>query len=249
MSDYKTTSATNDQSSSSSSGDSSDGSGAARDDPDMPFSGWVDTSRVHLPLAHHFNLADGGSNNIVAGLIRPVKVKHAEGVMRSFAENGNMYDPGKPVGTGGDDDVDDDADDYDDDDDEEEENDDDDDDDDDAHDNAAYADAHDTKVWLIPYIEGNEEAMAVYINNHLYFWKRWMDPNDEFHKTIPALVVDGAHRRFVTVKLQIVQMRANFLQPTMSIFEMVRAALFCRSAAFERITNKNTRSHTLPHAM
>ena len=106
-----------------------------------------------------------------------------------------------------------------------------------------------TQILVVPYIEDNDEAVAIYNNNPLFFWKRWFDVNDEFHKIIPALVVDGAHRRFVTVKLQIVQMRANFLQPTMSIFEIVRAALFCRSAAFERITNKNTRSHTLPHAM
>ena len=78
------------------------------------------------------------------------------------------------------------------------------------------------QIWVVPYIENNPEAVEVYLNNPLLFWKRWFDVNDEFHKIIPALVVDGAHRHFVSLELMLVQMSSNFLQPTISVYEMVR---------------------------
>ena len=98
-----------------------------------------------------------------------------------------------------------------------------------------------TQIWVVPHIEDNDEAVEVYNNNPLFFWKRWFDVNDEFHKTIPALVVDGAHRRYVSLSLNIVQLRCNFLQPTMSVYEMVRAALFVLTLVRQK--------HTPPHAM
>ena len=79
-----------------------------------------------------------------------------------------------------------------------------------------------TQILVVPYIEDNDEAVAIYNNNPLFFWKRWFDVNDEFHKIIPALVVDGAHRHFVSLELMLVQMSSNFLQPTISVYEMVR---------------------------
>ena len=102
------------------------------------------------------------------------------------------------------------------------------------------------QIWVVPYIEDNEEAVTVYLNNPLFLWKRWFDVNDEFHKTIPALVVDGAHRRFVSLNLCIVQLRCNFLQPTMSVYEMVRA-LFVLTLV--RLLTHYQQKHTLPHAM
>ena len=61
-----------------------------------------------------------------------------------------------------------------------------------------------TQILVVPYIEDNDEAVAIYNNNPLFFWKRWFDVNDEFHKIIPALVVDGAHRHFVSLELMLV---------------------------------------------
>ena len=104
-----------------------------------------------------------------------------------------------------------------------------------------------TQIWVVPHIEDNDEAVEVYNNNPLFFWKRWFDVNDEFHKTIPVLVADGAHRRYVSLKLCLVQMRSNFAQPIMSVYEMVRAALFVLSLG--RLLTHNQQKHTLPHAM
>jgi len=76
------------------------------DDGDLLFSAWIDTNRVHLPQPHHFRFAAGEEvKENLAGLIRPIKVKHAEGVRRAFVENGNKYDPARPVGTAGDNNV------------------------------------------------------------------------------------------------------------------------------------------------
>ena len=105
-------------------------------DPNMLYSAWIDTNRVHLPRSHHFNFGTDESKDHLdlGGLIRPVKVKHAEGLKRSFEEMGLKYDPAKPVGTGGDDNVDDDDDDKVEDDDDDVDDDDDDDDDDEVED-------------------------------------------------------------------------------------------------------------------
>ena len=76
------------------------------DDGDLLYSAWMDTNRIHLPQPHHFSFAaDEEVKGNLAGLIRPIKVKHAEGVRRAFVENGNKYDPARPVGTGGDNNV------------------------------------------------------------------------------------------------------------------------------------------------
>ena len=103
------------------------------------------------------------------------------------------------------------------------------------------------QIWVVPYIENDEAAVAVYLKSPLLFWKRWFDVDDDFHKSIPALVVDGAHRRYVSLSLSIVQLRCNFLQPTMSVYEMVRAALFVLSLV--RLLTHNQQKHTLPHAL
>ena len=103
------------------------------------------------------------------------------------------------------------------------------------------------QIWVVPYIENDEAAVAVYLKNPLLFWKRWFDVDDDFHKSIPALVVDGAHRRYVSLSLSIVQLRCNFLQPTMSVYEMVRAALFVLTLV--RLLTHYQQKHTPPHAM
>ena len=74
-------------------------------DPNMLYSAWIDTNRVQLPQSHHFSFGANEVKENLAGLIRPIKVKHAEGVRRAFVENGNKYDPARPVGTAGDNNV------------------------------------------------------------------------------------------------------------------------------------------------
>jgi hypothetical protein len=76
------------------------------------------------------------------------------------------------------------------------------------------------QVLVVPWIEDNPEAIACYLDSPAIFWTCFFDNDHPFSK-IKKVVVDGAHRRFVCIKIDILRMMCKFLQPTISIGEMV----------------------------
>jgi hypothetical protein len=74
---------------------------------------------------------------------------------------------------------------------------------------------------VVPYIEDHKEALVMYKDNPGRFWARWLDEEDAWHKEIPAICVDGAHRRHVSKEMKLAKMRVCFLQPTISVAELV----------------------------
>jgi hypothetical protein len=79
---------------------------------------------------------------------------------------------------------------------------------------------------VIPHIEDNEEAVALYLQSRARFWQRMLDINDPFHSAIPVLLCDGAHRRHVCISKQIPRMRIVWVSPECSIAELV-CVRFC----------------------
>jgi hypothetical protein len=73
----------------------------------------------------------------------------------------------------------------------------------------------------VPWIEDDNEAVAMYLDSPGTFWLRLFDKDDAFGSSIILLVVDGAHRTTVCKKIDISKMRVNWLQPTISVAEMV----------------------------
>jgi hypothetical protein len=75
-------------------------------------------------------------------------------------------------------------------------------------------------VVVVPYIENNKAAIKVYKKDRMQFWRRVFTLNDDFN-AIQMLVCDGAHRRKVSIRRALLQMRAKFLEPDISIGEIV----------------------------
>jgi hypothetical protein len=73
----------------------------------------------------------------------------------------------------------------------------------------------------VPWIEDDDEAVDLYLDQRSVFWLRLLDKKDDFGSTFKLLVVDGAHRTTVCKKIDISKMRVNWLQPTISVAEMV----------------------------
>ena len=83
-------------------------------------------------------------------------------------------------------------------------------------------------MWVVPYIEDNEEACTLYKVDEGSFWLRVFDETDPLHK-LPMLVCDGAHRREVCTAQDIKKMRCNFLRPTISLAELVSVSAYLNS--------------------
>ena len=86
------------------------------------------------------------------------------------------------------------------------------------------------QVVLLPFIEDHDKAMDVWEEDESKFWGLLFS-EDEYFKTIPLLVIDGAHRLHVCVDKDISLMRACFLRPTISIAQQT-----CLSHDQNRIT-------------
>ena len=82
------------------------------------------------------------------------------------------------------------------------------------------------QVMVVPYIEDNNLAMEEFRSDEPAFWRRLLDPNDVFARTIKLLVVDGAHRRFISVELKLESMFVIYLKPNISFGELVRRFFF-----------------------
>jgi hypothetical protein len=72
------------------------------------------------------------------------------------------------------------------------------------------------QVLVVPYIEDNPAAMEVYQADEGKFWVRLFTPGDAFSE-INMIVVDGAHRLYVSNQLKLKEMRTLFARPTISI--------------------------------
>ena len=75
----------------------------------------------------------------------------------------------------------------------------------------------------VPYIETSFELCALYLDNIGAFWVRLLkfDPDDAECAKVQFLVIDGAHRRWVSMKLLVEMMWSRFLQPCMSYGDLV----------------------------
>ena len=76
-------------------------------------------------------------------------------------------------------------------------------------------------MWVVPYIEGNAAAVEMYKNDEAQFWGRLMDPTDDFRKEISMLLVDGAHRIYISRHLKLEDVRVCFVKPAISSGELV----------------------------
>lgn len=100
------------------------------------------------------------------------------------------------------------------------------------------------QVWVVPWIEEDQDALKLYKVNEGAFWMKLLDPNDDWSKTIMLLIIDGAHRHWVCGVKKIKTMRAVFVRPSISMDEAVRSYIpllfVCSSAAvsfrLDRIT-------------
>jgi hypothetical protein len=77
------------------------------------------------------------------------------------------------------------------------------------------------QVWLMPFIEHLPKICELYNTNEAQFWIRLWDPNDELRDEIMCVIIDGAHRRHVSMKLAIESMRSLWVRPTASVNELV----------------------------
>ena len=77
------------------------------------------------------------------------------------------------------------------------------------------------QVWIMPYIEKSPMLCALYMEDEGRFWIRLWDPNDSIHQTVMCLIIDGAHRRHVSLEYALRFMRSLWLRPTTSVNELV----------------------------
>jgi hypothetical protein len=77
------------------------------------------------------------------------------------------------------------------------------------------------QVWLMPFIEHLPKICELYKNNEALFWIRLWDPNDKLRDEVMCVIIDGAHRRHVSIKLELKFMRSLWVRPTASVNELV----------------------------
>ena len=75
----------------------------------------------------------------------------------------------------------------------------------------------------MPFIECSAELCKLYLEDIGAFWVRLLkfDPDDAECAKVEFLIIDGAHRRWVSMKLLIKMMWSRFLQPSMSYGDLV----------------------------
>ena len=73
----------------------------------------------------------------------------------------------------------------------------------------------------MPYIEKSSELVELYKRNEGLFWIRLWDPYDYISKFMDTLIIDGAHRRHVSLQKKLSHMRTLWLRPTTSVNELV----------------------------
>ena len=76
---------------------------------------------------------------------------------------------------------------------------------------------------VVPYIEGNNELIALYRKDLAKFWTTILDPASK----VVFLIIDGAHRWKMCQELVIVKLFAVFMRPEISVGEMVQMLHCC----------------------
>ena len=82
---------------------------------------------------------------------------------------------------------------------------------------------------VLPFIEDRADLIELYKDDRASFWLRLLFPleGDTLFQDCMFLIIDGAHRRYVSRILALLRMWSRFLPPTMSYGALVSCVCVC----------------------